>query len=112
MAGFYIKGSLIHTVLQVDGLVSGIVYHQSRLTLHDAHKAMTQSVEEHVRNIVKELGDTLVAQKLMLSTAESCTGGWIAQVITALPGQHGDAAGMGCDRQLVEDNGNWTVKPV
>ena len=34
------------------------------------------------------------------------------RVITSLPGQQGDAADMGCDRQLVEDNGNWTVKPV
>ena len=34
------------------------------------------------------------------------------RVISALPGQQGDAADMGCDRQLVEDRGNWTVKPV
>ncbi|MDX1698939.1 MAG: ATP phosphoribosyltransferase regulatory subunit, partial [Thiohalobacterales bacterium] len=34
------------------------------------------------------------------------------RVIISLPGQQGDAADMGCDRQLVEDNGNWTVKPV
>ena len=34
------------------------------------------------------------------------------RVITILPGQQGDATDMGCDRQLVEDNGNWTVKPV
>jgi ATP phosphoribosyltransferase regulatory subunit len=34
------------------------------------------------------------------------------RVITALPGQQGGAAEMGCDRQLLEDNGNWTVKPV
>jgi ATP phosphoribosyltransferase regulatory subunit len=34
------------------------------------------------------------------------------RVITSLPGQQGDTADMGCDRQLVEDDGNWTVKPV
>jgi ATP phosphoribosyltransferase regulatory subunit len=34
------------------------------------------------------------------------------QVVTTLPGQQGDAAEMGCDRLLVEENGNWTVKPV
>ena len=34
------------------------------------------------------------------------------RVITSLPGQQGDAADMDCDRQLVEENGNWTVKPV
>ena len=34
------------------------------------------------------------------------------RVISALPGQQGDAADMGCDRLLVEENGNWTVEPV
>ncbi|MEN8106392.1 MAG: ATP phosphoribosyltransferase regulatory subunit [Pseudomonadota bacterium] len=34
------------------------------------------------------------------------------RVIAALPGQQGDVTVMGCDRKLVNDNGNWTVKPV
>ena len=34
------------------------------------------------------------------------------RVITALPGQQGDATDMGCDRHLVESDGNWTVKHV
>jgi hypothetical protein len=29
-----------------------------------------------------------------------------------LPGQAGDAAAMNCDRQLVNENGQWVVKPV
>jgi ATP phosphoribosyltransferase regulatory subunit len=33
-------------------------------------------------------------------------------VISALPGQSGTAADMGCDRVLVQDAGNWAVKPV
>jgi ATP phosphoribosyltransferase regulatory subunit len=33
-------------------------------------------------------------------------------VISALPGQSGTAADMGCDRVLVQDAGNWAVKPI
>jgi ATP phosphoribosyltransferase regulatory subunit len=32
------------------------------------------------------------------------------RVISALPGQQGDAAEMGCDRQLVQQNGQWVVR--
>jgi nicotinamide-nucleotide amidase len=32
------------------------------------------------------VGEALKAQGLMLATAESCTGGWIAQAVTAVPG--------------------------
>src|SRR3989304_1827075 len=31
-------------------------------------------------------GEGLKAQGLMLATAESCTGGWVAQAVTAVPG--------------------------
>jgi len=31
-------------------------------------------------------GEALEAQGLMLATAESCTGGWVAQAVTAVPG--------------------------
>ena len=34
------------------------------------------------------------------------------RVITALPGQAGDARDMGCDRVLVRDEGEWVVKPA
>lgn len=37
-------------------------------------------------HIAQYLGQLLTAKKLLLTTAESCTGGWIAQVITAIPG--------------------------
>ena len=33
-------------------------------------------------------------------------------VVAALPGQTGGSVDMGCDRVLVNDGGNWTVKPV
>jgi len=32
------------------------------------------------------LGDALHAQQRMLATAESCTGGWVAKVLTDIPG--------------------------
>jgi nicotinamide-nucleotide amidase len=47
---------------------------------------MTQSIEENVRQLVKDVANRFYDQELMLATAESCTGGWIAQVITSLPG--------------------------
>jgi len=33
-----------------------------------------------------KVGEALKAQGLMLATAESCTGGWVAQAVTAVPG--------------------------
>jgi nicotinamide-nucleotide amidase len=32
------------------------------------------------------VGDVLRARKLMMATAESCTGGWIGQAVTMVPG--------------------------
>ncbi len=34
------------------------------------------------------------------------------QVICELPGQVGDAASMGCDRVLVNEEGEWEIKPL
>ena len=34
------------------------------------------------------------------------------QVICELPGQEGDAASMGCDRILVNEEGEWEIKPL
>jgi nicotinamide-nucleotide amidase len=47
---------------------------------------MTQSIEENVRDLVKEVADRFQVEGLKLTTAESCTGGWIAQVVTSLAG--------------------------
>lgn len=41
---------------------------------------------EVLERLARETGEVLVQQKLMLVTAESCTGGWLGQVITAVPG--------------------------
>ena len=34
----------------------------------------------------EQVGVALLAQKKMLATAESCTGGWLAEAVTAIPG--------------------------
>ena len=34
------------------------------------------------------------------------------RVVCELPGQAGDAASMGCDRLLVDEDGTWVVKPA
>jgi nicotinamide-nucleotide amidase len=39
-----------------------------------------------VRELAESLGRALKAKKAMLVTAESCTGGWAAQAITAIAG--------------------------
>ena len=36
--------------------------------------------------LVRTLGGLLTSRNLMLATAESCTGGWVGQLLTAIPG--------------------------
>ena len=36
--------------------------------------------------LAEKVGSALKARKLMLATAESCTGGWVAEVVTMVPG--------------------------
>ena len=36
--------------------------------------------------LAERVGRALKAKGMMMTTAESCTGGWIAQVVTAVPG--------------------------
>lgn len=36
--------------------------------------------------LAEEVGEALKARSLMLATAESCTGGWIAEAVTMVPG--------------------------
>tara|TARA_B100000686_G_C16629039_1_gene883585 strand:- start:19 stop:516 length:498 start_codon:yes stop_codon:yes gene_type:complete len=39
-----------------------------------------------ISSLVQNLAEKLLAKKLIISTAESCTGGWIAQSLTDLSG--------------------------
>lgn len=47
---------------------------------------MTDALESSISDLVKQLADRLLDKKLILSTAESCTGGGIAHALTALAG--------------------------
>lgn len=38
-----------------------------------------------LNQLAKQLGELLNARKISLATAESCTGGWLASVITSIP---------------------------
>ena len=41
---------------------------------------------QEISRLVKEVGALLLKRRETLALAESCTGGWIGQAITALPG--------------------------
>ena len=42
--------------------------------------------DEKLYQLAECVGAALKAKGMMMSTAESCTGGWIAQAVTAVPG--------------------------
>ncbi len=42
-----------------------------------------------MKNLAQKVGETLLAKGMKLATAESCTGGWVAQAVTAVPGSSG-----------------------
>jgi len=42
--------------------------------------------DEQLRSLAQEVAAALQRQNLMVVTAESCTGGWIAKTLTDLPG--------------------------
>jgi nicotinamide-nucleotide amidase len=45
--------------------------------------------DDELRALAAEVAECVQRQRLMLVTAESCTGGWIAKVLTDLPGSSG-----------------------
>jgi nicotinamide-nucleotide amidase len=47
---------------------------------------MARVSDEELHQLSIKLGDRLHARGWTLATAESCTGGWVAQLLTALPG--------------------------
>jgi nicotinamide-nucleotide amidase len=49
----------------------------------------TPAMSERLDALAAELGRRLSAGSLKLVTAESCTGGWIAKVVTDIPGSSG-----------------------
>ncbi|MFV1998075.1 MAG: CinA family protein [Acidiferrobacterales bacterium] len=39
-----------------------------------------------IEQLATQIGNELKSRNLMLATAESCTGGWVGQVVTSVPG--------------------------
>lgn len=46
-------------------------------------------MDEELALLAEKVGEALGRHRISLATAESCTGGWIAEVITAVPGCSG-----------------------
>jgi len=47
---------------------------------------MSTPTEQELKDLAGELGACMKDKGLKLATAESCTGGWIAKIITDIPG--------------------------
>ncbi len=47
---------------------------------------MARVSDEELHQLACELGDALQTRGWMVATAESCTGGWVGQLLTAIPG--------------------------
>jgi nicotinamide-nucleotide amidase len=43
-------------------------------------------MEKDLKNLAMRVGEGLLERRLMLATAESCTGGWVAQIVTSVAG--------------------------
>lgn len=73
---------------------------------------------EDLYALAREVGAALARAGLMLTTAESCTGGWVAQCITDVPGSSGwfdrgfvtysneaKCESLGVDHEIIEMHG-------
>ena len=47
---------------------------------------MTPPDQHELETLAEQLGTLLLANRMKLATAESCTGGWVAQCLTAIAG--------------------------
>ncbi len=47
---------------------------------------MARVSDAELNELARQLGEKLHARGWMLATAESCTGGWVGQLLTAVPG--------------------------
>ncbi len=47
---------------------------------------MQQVTEQELADLTERLGKCLKVKSMKLATAESCTGGWLAKIITDIPG--------------------------
>ncbi len=47
---------------------------------------MVGEIDGELQDLAQKLGLQMCAKKCLLATAESCTGGWVAQTVTAIAG--------------------------
>jgi nicotinamide-nucleotide amidase len=47
---------------------------------------MARVTDTELQQLAATLGEALLARGWMVATAESCTGGWVGQILTAIPG--------------------------
>lgn len=47
---------------------------------------MSGTSEQELKDLAEELGSCMKSKGIKLASAESCTGGWIAKIITDMPG--------------------------
>ena len=47
---------------------------------------MARVAEDELQQLAIQHGDKLLVRGWMVATAESCTGGWVGQLLTSLPG--------------------------
>ena len=47
---------------------------------------MARVAEDELQQLATQLGDKLLVRGWMVATAESCTGGWVGQLLTSLAG--------------------------
>lgn len=50
------------------------------------HEGMTEVSRERIEQLVSDLAAAVIAQDIVVATAESCTGGGIAEALTSIPG--------------------------
>ncbi|MCB1851408.1 MAG: CinA family protein, partial [Gammaproteobacteria bacterium] len=43
-------------------------------------------MDEELAEVARQLGERLLTKGLRMATAESCTGGWVAKVLTDIAG--------------------------
>ncbi len=78
-----------------------------------------------MKNLAHKVGQVLLEKGLKMATAESCTGGWVAQAVTAVPGSSGwfdcgfvsysntaKQKMLGVDAEVLENSGAVSEKVV
>ncbi len=78
-----------------------------------------------MKNLAHKVGQVLLEKGLKMATAESCTGGWVAQAVTAVPGSSGwfdcgfvsysntaKQKMLGVDAEVLESSGAVSEKVV